>query len=224
MSVRFGEFTLDTERRKLFRDDKVLHLPPKAFELLRALLDSRPSAVSKSELLERVWPGTFVSEDNLSTLVGTIRSALGDTERPSRFIRTVHGFGYAFEAAATEVVRACPQVEPAPNMYWLVVQTRQFALASGENLVGRDPHGAIWLDTPSVSRRHARIVIDPARVTVEDLNSKNGTYLRGAKLTTGPLVLRDGDEIQFGSVLTRFRILLPESTATEPQQIEAPPS
>jgi DNA-binding winged helix-turn-helix (wHTH) protein len=62
VSVRFGEFTLDTERRKLFQDDQALHLPPKAFELLRALLDSHPRAVSKTELLERVWPGTFVSE------------------------------------------------------------------------------------------------------------------------------------------------------------------
>jgi DNA-binding winged helix-turn-helix (wHTH) protein len=219
VSVRFGEFTLDTERRKLFRDDEALHLPPKAFELLGALLDSRPRAVSKTELLERVWPGTFVSEDNLSTLVAAIRSVLGDTQRPSRFIRTVHGFGYAFEAATT-VAHGPSDVSGRATTYWLIVETRQVALAQGENLVGRDPRSTVWLDAPSVSRRHARIVIVPGSVTVEDLDSKNGTYLRGKKVTTDPVVLRDSDEIRFGSVPARYRIVLPETTATAPQEIE----
>jgi DNA-binding winged helix-turn-helix (wHTH) protein len=220
VSVRFGEFTFDTERRTLFRDDQVLHLPPKAFDLLRTLLDFRPRAVSKAELLERVWPRTFVSEDNLSTLIAAIRSALGDRQRPSRFIRTVHGFGYAFEAAATEVVRAYPDGTTSPMTYWLIVETRQVALAQGENLVGRDAHSTVWLDAPSVSRRHARIVIAPDRMTVEDLNSKNGTYLRGEKLTAAPSEIKGGDEMRFGSVAATFRSLLPEPTATSPQQIE----
>jgi DNA-binding winged helix-turn-helix (wHTH) protein len=223
LSVRFGEFTLDTERRQLFRHDQELHLPPKALELLMAPVDSRPRAASKTELLERIWPGTFVSEDNLSTLVAAIRSVLEDTRRPSRYIRTVHGFGYAFEAAATELARACPDVAANSVTYWLIVETRQIALTPGQNLVGRDPHNTVWLAAPSVSRRHARIVITPSCVTVEDLNSKNGTHLRRARVTKSPSALRDGDGIRFGSVQTTFRILLPETTATEPQEFECNP-
>jgi DNA-binding winged helix-turn-helix (wHTH) protein len=223
VSVRFGEFTLDAERRQLLRHDQVVHLAPKALELLMALVESRPRAVSKTELLERIWPGTFVSEDNLSTLVAAIRSALGDTQRPSRFIRTVHGFGYAFEAEATNVARAYSEVAAGSVSYWLIVETRQVELARGDNLVGRDPHATVWLDAPSVSRRHARIVIAANRATVEDLNSTNGTLLRGAKVTTRPSALEDGDEIRFGSVRVTFRVLLPEVTAREPQDVECSP-
>src|SRR6476660_8789947 len=96
MNVRFGEFRLDSETRELFRDDAEVHLSPKAFELLLRLLEARPKALSKAELMERLWPGTFVTDANLSVLVAEIRHALSDQPGQSRFLRTVHRFGYAF--------------------------------------------------------------------------------------------------------------------------------
>src|SRR5438128_1184395 len=96
MNIRFGEFRLDSDTRQLFCDEVDVHLSPKAFELLRALLEARPRVLSKPELHERLWPETFVSEANLSILVAEIRRVLGETPHQVRFVRTVHRFGYAF--------------------------------------------------------------------------------------------------------------------------------
>lgn len=113
MRFQFGDFTLDDDRRQLLAGDKVVHLSPKAYELLKALVEERPRALSKSELHERLWPRTFVSEVNLAALVVEVRAALGDRGRHGRFIRTVHGFGYAFEQEAQEEDdRAGERVDP----------------------------------------------------------------------------------------------------------------
>jgi DNA-binding winged helix-turn-helix (wHTH) protein len=96
VKARFGPFTLDTEARQLVRDGVELHLSPKAFDLLCGLVEQRPKVLDKSELQARLWPDTYVVEGNLNVLIGEIRRALGDAPRDPRFIRTVHGVGYAF--------------------------------------------------------------------------------------------------------------------------------
>jgi DNA-binding winged helix-turn-helix (wHTH) protein len=100
---------MDPESRRLFRDEHGVHLTPKAFALLRTLIDSRPKAVSKQELLERIWPDAFVSDVSLARLITEIRIAVGDDARRPRWIRTVHGFGYAFSGDVAEVTEADPQ-------------------------------------------------------------------------------------------------------------------
>ena len=62
MSVRFGDVRLDVDARRLFRGSREIHLSPKAFELLQLLVEIRPRALSKADILERVWAGVFVSE------------------------------------------------------------------------------------------------------------------------------------------------------------------
>jgi TolB-like protein/Tfp pilus assembly protein PilF len=94
--LSFGDFTFDSLARQLFRGPDLVHLSPKAFVLLQALVGARPNAVSKHDLQALVWPNTFVSDANLAILIGEIRSALGDDPRKPRLIRTVYGFGYAF--------------------------------------------------------------------------------------------------------------------------------
>jgi DNA-binding winged helix-turn-helix (wHTH) protein len=94
--ISFGGFTLDLETRRLTSAGQNIHLEPKAFELLSMLILERPKALSKAVLQERLWPRTFVAEANLSNLIGEIRAALGDSARASKFVRTIHGFGYAF--------------------------------------------------------------------------------------------------------------------------------
>src|SRR5712691_2505141 len=96
MPFTFDTFTFDAERRELLEGAQAVHLGPKAFVLLEILIDASPRALSKKELYERVWPGTFVNESNLAGLINELRSALGDRARKPRYIRTVHGFGYAF--------------------------------------------------------------------------------------------------------------------------------
>ena len=99
----FGDYVLDIGTRLLSRSGATVHLSPKAFELLKLLVERRPNAISKSELHERIWPETFVSDDSLSRLILEVREAIDDHARKPRFVRTLHGFGYAF-AADAEVV------------------------------------------------------------------------------------------------------------------------
>ena len=203
MRLRFGPFILDTETRQLLRDGSELHLSPKAFDLLARLIEHEPRVLEKTELLARIWPDTYVVEANLNVLIGEIRRALGDSVRQPRFIRTVHGVGYAFCGIATDVPK-WPAARPTPC--WVVAKDRTVRLADGENIVGRDPESAVWLDSDSVSRRHARIVVDSAdrRVSLDDLASKNGTRVRGERVRER-VALFDGDELVFGNVRVKLR-------------------
>jgi DNA-binding winged helix-turn-helix (wHTH) protein len=99
----FGDFVLDLNTHELVRAGTPVSLSPKAFHLLAILVENHPKALSRTELQDRLWPGTFVVEKNLTNLVSEIREALGDDPVHPRFIRTVHRFGYAFrEVPATD--------------------------------------------------------------------------------------------------------------------------
>lgn len=203
-SVSFGPFTLDAETRQLLRsaDRLPVHLPPKAFDLLSVLVETRPRAMAKAELHERLWPSTFVSEATLASLVAELREALGDRGRQARFIRTVHGFGYAFAGEA----RVSGPVAVEPSRYWILCNGRENPLWEGEHLIGRDPDVTITLNSPTVSRHHAKLVIVGDVTTLEDLGSKNGTYLRG-QAVTAPTPLMDGDRVRIGAFELTFRAL-----------------
>jgi DNA-binding winged helix-turn-helix (wHTH) protein len=221
VQFRLGSFTLDVETRQLLRDSEAIHLSPKAFELLKMLVDARPRAIGKVELHERLWPGTFVADANLAMLVAEIRKALQDDAHAPQFVRTLHGFGYAFSGAAVEVTRRQSR-EPAARKgltgtrsakaaavsHWLIWRKRKFALAEGDSLAGRSPEASVWLDVPGVSREHARFTIARGLATLEDLGSRNGTF-RGGERITGPVALRDRDRIQLGPVLMTFRVWQP---------------
>jgi DNA-binding winged helix-turn-helix (wHTH) protein len=205
--IRFGPFTLDLDTRELTRSRRVIHLSPKAFQLLATLTLQRPKVVSKSELQQRLWPDTFVAEANLSNLVAEIRKALGDRGRSPNWIRTAHGLGYAFcgdtivDGDGTMSRHAC----------WLEWGRRRFQLSIGQHIIGRDPDVDIRLDASTVSRRHARIVVSADSVVLEDFGSKNGT-LRGGERLTGPAPLADGDAIHVGSLLLTFHLRARESS------------
>jgi DNA-binding winged helix-turn-helix (wHTH) protein len=213
MRLRFGEFTLDRATRQLLRAGTERHLEPKAFELLDLLLERRPAALSKEEIRDRLWPETFVSESNLTDLVAQVRQALGDRPRQPRFIRTVHGYGYAFSGEAS-AERAPSGRGPAPRVVW---ERRVFVLDEGENVVGRDEDVAVRIDAPGVSRRHARIVVTESAAKLEDLGSKNGTYLHEKRLE-GPVALRDGDTFRLGRLLLVFRTT-PHTGSTRTERV-----
>jgi len=97
MRVRFGTFVIDSETRELLRQDACVPLSPKAFDLLALLIARRPHAVSKADIRKHLWPETFVSESSLPSLVSEIRDAIADHRRKPGLLRTVHGFGYAFQ-------------------------------------------------------------------------------------------------------------------------------
>jgi hypothetical protein len=194
---------------------KAVHLQPKAFQFLELLLRERPHAVSKDKIHDQLWPGTFVSDSTLTSLLTEIRAAIGDAAHESRFVRTVHRFGYAFSGKAQEALERPGGVGGRPAACWLLRGRRRIPLEAGETIIGRDPGAAVFLDDKSVSRRHARIVISDEGATLEDLGSKNGTYLQDSRVESR-LPLSDGDKIRVGSVPLTMRIFpVPESTETE---------
>lgn len=216
VSIRFGNCHFAVDERRLFRESREVHLSPKAFELLKLLVDVRPRALSKSELLERVWPGVFVSEASLARVVNQIRNAVGDAARGARIIRTVHGYGYAFIAEVVEDVPPAKRVGGhRRGRCWLVCGRREFPLDDGVHIVGREPDAGVWLESPKVSRQHARLMVNGARASIEDLSSKNGTRVRGTRVSA-PHDLAPGDEIQIGPFTLVFRVgIEPRSTETE---------
>lgn len=202
MRIRFGPFAADLDTRQLTRDGREVHLVPKAFELLVTLVKARPRVLSKSALQDRLWPDSFVSEGNLSNLIADIRAALGDRANAPAFVRTAHGYGYAFCGdATTEHDGHDKLTDRAPC--WLEWGTRRFRLSIGEHIIGRDPDAEIRLDESMVSRHHARLIVSATRTLLEDLGSKNGT-LHAESPVTLPVELSDGDAIRIGSVLLTF--------------------
>lgn len=214
MRVRFGECLLDSDTRELIVRGEAVHLQPKAFQFLELLLENRPKALSKDKIHEKLWPGTFVSDGTLTSLLAEIRDAIEDRARKSRFVRTVHRFGYAFCGQAQETRERPAEAGRQKSVFWLVRGRRRYALASGESIIGRDPGAAVFVDDSSVSRRHARILVSDDGATLEDLGSKNGTHLRNKKVEAS-VPLTDGDQIRVGSVALTLRIFpMPDSTLT----------
>jgi DNA-binding winged helix-turn-helix (wHTH) protein len=211
--VHFGEFVLDDRTRELRRDDQAVHLSPKAFQLLEVLLRRRPEAVPKAELMAEVWAGTHVTEASLASTVAELRSALADQKSSPRFIRTVHGFGYAFSGEVEVPAAGRPEAPDAPA-FRLVWNRREIQLTEGENLLGRDRDAVVWLDSSTVSRRHARITVHGDAAVIEDLGSRNGTWVCGRR-ADHPTPLADRDEVKLGSVVMTFRIFEPSETESD---------
>jgi len=209
MRLRFDDCEFDPDTREVFRRGKLVHVSPKAFALLAALIEKRPKAISKSELHTLLWPDTFVSDVNLPRLVTELRECLGDDAQEPRIIRTVQRFGYAFRANA-----AGESTRPAANAFRLIWGDREIALLPGENVIGRDDTATLWIDDSLVSRRHARIVIDENGALLEDLGSKNGTLLNGERIRSAAK-LSDDDRITIGPASVVFRVFRQTaSTAT----------
>ncbi|MFL6248430.1 MAG: FHA domain-containing protein [Thermoanaerobaculia bacterium] len=205
MPLRFGAFTFDAQLRELRRDGETLPLSPKAFLLLELLVDARPNPVAHEVLYQRLWPDVIVEPGNLHGLISEIRAALDD--RDHAIVRTVHRVGYAFTAAGVIEENA---------RYSILLGTEEIPLRSGENIIGRDPKDAVVIHAPEVSRHHARLIVAGTHITLEDLGSKNGTFL-GTRRVTGAVEVSPGDEILVGTIrlrLVQVDALAPTATAT----------
>lgn len=172
--------------------------------MLLLLLENRPNAVSKEQIYARVWPNTFVAESSLQSLIHEIRQAIDDRDARRSSIRTVHGIGYSF---CGEVLVGDPPSSDARLEHpaaWLIGESLRVALHAGENIVGRGIDDVIEIEAPTMSRRHARIIIGES-ISLEDLGSRNGTWLKDERVTA-PRVLADGDVVKLGSATFTFRL------------------
>lgn len=197
MHVTFDHFAFDSDRRALLDDGQPVHLSPKAYRLLQILIESAPRALAKKDLHEAIWPQTYVEEGNLAGLVNDLRSVLGDRPRQPRFIRTVHGFGYAF---------CCSLSADAPSGHGATITFRgqELPLRDGVNVLGRDSSADLHIDDPTVSRNHAAITLREDGASIEDLDSKNGTFLDGERLT-GSAPLAEGQAVVLGDARLVFQ-------------------
>jgi DNA-binding winged helix-turn-helix (wHTH) protein len=210
MRTTFDRYAFDSERRELLRDGESIHLPPKAYRLLEILIESAPRALSKQALCESIWPQTFVEESSLAGLVNDLRSALGDRPRDPRFIRTVHAFGYAF-CAALESAAAHTRAGT------IIFRGQELPLHDGVNVLGRDGTCDVQIDDPTVSRSHATITLEKTSTTIEDLASKNGTFLDGVQLI-GTAPLAEGQTIVLGDARLVFRRTLTSASTVSVMQ------
>jgi DNA-binding winged helix-turn-helix (wHTH) protein len=214
MRIRFGECVLDSDTRQLCVRGETVHVQPKAFQFLELLLENRPKAVSKRQIHDKLWPGTFVSDATLTSLLVEVRDVIGDEARRPLYVRTVHRFGYAFCGSAQEVREAVSSGPARKMSCWILLAGKRTALEPGETFIGRDPGAGLFIDDPSVSRRHARIVVTEESATLEDLGSKNGTRLEERRIEA-PAPLADQARIRIGTVPLTFRMFaLPYSTQT----------
>jgi DNA-binding winged helix-turn-helix (wHTH) protein len=207
--IGFDDFVLDSGKRELTRKGDAVHLSPKAFRLLELLLAATPAAVRRADLYAQLWGNVFVEEANLPNLISEIRTALGDTAKTPRHIKTLHRFGYRF-AAETSTARS-----PSPHRFFVHWASTEFPLSEGANIVGRDETAHVRVESAGVSRRHAVLTISGDDVVIQDQGSKNGTFVHGKRIDA-PVPLRSGDTIRLGSAsLTLHCRAEAESTMTE---------
>lgn len=230
----FGEFELDVAAYALRRGGQRVKLEKIPMELLLLLVRNAGVLVNRIEIHAALWGSdVFVDQDAaINTAVRKMRRALGDDAEHPRFIETVVGKGYRFIAPVephgaeaslegTGAVSSDRLYRRPPN-YLLTRGTREFVLHRGENLLGRDPEAAVYIDHASVSRRHARISVDSARAVLEDLASRNGTFLDGRKIEA-PTELRHGAIIGLGPITLTF-VLLPAAASTLPMGDSSEPT
>ncbi len=201
MRLKFEDCVLDLRARQLKRADKVVPLEPKMYDLLEVLITRRPAVVTNSELDEVLWPEVYVARTSLTRLVSELRAVLGDTPRDSHIIRTAYKTGYAFCASVTSLT----STGAAPARIEVIWKSQTLALPDGEYIAGRDADCSLVIDASTVSRRHARITVLSGRVTIEDLDSTNGTFVNGTRISL-PTTAVPGNSIALGSEALQLRM------------------
>lgn len=202
-ALRFGPFELDLETAELRRSGLKVPLQEQAFRVLAALVSRPGELVSRQELRSALWPdGVFVDQEHgLNIAVAKLRRALRDPAESPRYVETLERRGYRFAVPVAEIapqtVRPPTAEKPPPRLVRIVWGRRSIPLSEGVHLVGRDPSSEVWVDSPQVSRRHACIKVDESSVTVEDLGSRNGTFVAGEPIAA-PRVLAGGDVVAVG--------------------------
>lgn len=212
---RLGDWTIEPELGRISRGGEVVQLRPRAMDVLVCLAELEGRLASKQHLIDSVWRTEFVSANALTHVIAELRTHLGDNPEEPSYIETIPRRGYRVIApvAFPEAGRPGPRLEV--TQFKLVGEDGEYALTEGEHLIGRAPDAEVRIDSSEVSRRHALIVIDGGTATIDDLGSKNGTFLRGRRVCE-PTRLVDADEIRIGLDLAQFRfVVLDDRTRTE---------
>jgi DNA-binding winged helix-turn-helix (wHTH) protein len=210
-----GDWLVEPTLDRISRGADVVQLRPRAMDVLARLAVAGGKLAGKRDLIDAVWRTEFVSEHALTQVIAELRAALGDDARNPTYIENIPRRGYRLVATVTPVAESLPPVHEASLPFKLQGSDGDHPLTQGANVIGRTSDADICVDRTEVSRCHARIFIEGITATIEDLGSKNGTYLNG-ELLQRPAVLSNGDEIWIGRSVARFRFLVEgEPTMTE---------
>jgi DNA-binding winged helix-turn-helix (wHTH) protein len=213
--VRFGVFEADLATGELRRRGVKVALQEQPFQVLALLLENAGALVTRERLRQRIWPeAVFVDfEHGLNKAVSKLRRALGDSADSPRFVETLARRGYRF-LASIEPAGGPPSHPRRQVAFRLLWEGRTVPLAPGASVIGRDPDAAVWVEAASVSRRHAQVMVRADQATVEDLRSKNGTFVNGRRIEA-PTDLADGDQIRVGVAVLVVRAVSSASTRTQ---------
>ncbi len=170
MIHRFGDFELDDQLFELRKGPEVIPIQPKAFDILRSLVDSHDVVVSRAELMAKVWPGVVVTNDSLAQAIMAARAAIGDDGEEPTFIHTVRGRGYRFVGPVTTNERAEPvRVDAgggaAPATPSLVGRASSLAALREALDAARLGRGGVCLVTGETGIGKTRLVEDFCAVT-----------------------------------------------------------
>ena len=208
---RFAGFELDLAAYELRERGERVRLEKLPMEVLILLVRDAGTLVGRRDIQAALWqPGVFVDHDAaINTAIRKIRQALDDDADKPRFVETVVGKGYRFVAKVDRPALESAIQEDDGRRFPSYCVTRgrhEFFLESGENLLGRDPGARVYVDHTSVSRQHARISIGSQRATLEDLKSRNGTFLDGRRIDS-PTEIHHGAIIGLGPITFTFLVL-----------------
>mgnify|MGYP001547075292 CR=1 FL=1 len=187
------------------REGSRVRLEPKVMDVLHCLSMRPGELVSKRDLTDCVWQVEFISDNRLTRAIADLRRALGDDAATPRYVETIPTRGYRLVAEVTGAPVATHTLE-GMSRFKLEAADFSYALKEGENVIGRGTEAEIRVESEWASRRHARIVVRDHNATIEDLGSKNGTFVRGVRVEE-VVELHDGDEIGIGRGVTVLRFV-----------------
>ncbi len=215
-AFQLGEWVVEPQLGRLTCGGGVgVNLERKVMDVLLSLARKHGRLVTRSELIDTVWGTEYISDNTLTHAIAELRSALGcDAKNPS-YIETIHRRGYRLLIGGSKREATQKATVDKPPCFHVVTGDRSVRLGNGENLIGRIPWATVSIESLQVSRRHARIVVDGSTALLEDLGSKNGTYLNGRPLKD-PTYLADDDRIGLGSHVVVLRLIA--SVTTEGDQ------
>jgi DNA-binding winged helix-turn-helix (wHTH) protein len=210
-----GEWLVQPSLNRLTRPGSSAQIEPKLMDLLVFLAQHRGQVLGREAIVDAVWAKRFVADSALSRAVTLLRRALGDDASRPRYIETIAKRGYRVVARVEPApvdgdgspARPAPgggRTDPRPAGSVVIWESQEIPLVEGINIIGRALDVCVRICSADVSRNHARITVCGDRAVIEDLGSKNGTFLAGRRITA-PVEIVDGDQIAVGEHVLIFR-------------------
>src|SRR5262245_26986450 len=160
--IKLGRFHLDLGNECLWEGSQVITLRPKVYALLRYLVDHPDQLVTKQQLLEAVWPGTFVGDAVLKGAIRQLRQALGDDVESPQYIQTAPRRGYRLVARVEEATTVAPRIDqPSRRVSPADYEGASAPAAHARAVLGRETELArlgAWLERTLAGERHVVFV------------------------------------------------------------------